>query len=284
MKITKGTRAFLTGAGSGIGRASAIELAELGCELFLTDINARGLEETRGMISDKPGRVCKSRAFDIRDLSAVKAFADEIHQEFGPMDIVMNIAGIALFAQIEDMTHQHWEKVIGVNLWGPIHCIECFLPEMIRVKKGHLVNVASIAGLTGAPWHAAYSTSKWGLAGLSEVLRYDLMQHNIGVTLVCPGAVDTPLKYSAEILGADKTSPRVQSLIQKFNQHTVPPEKVARMIIRAVEKKKFLVITSADVKFAYFCKHHLFPLYHYFLIRISHLLNSMREPNALKNT
>jgi len=170
MKITKGTRAFLTGAGSGIGRASAIELAELGCELFLTDINARGLEETRGMISDKPGRVCKSRAFDIRDLSAVKAFADEIHQEFGPMDIVMNIAGIALFAQIEDMTHQHWEKVIGVNLWGPIHCIECFLPEMIRVKKGHLVNVASIAGLTGAPWHAAYSTSKWGLAGLSEVL------------------------------------------------------------------------------------------------------------------
>jgi len=277
MIIKKGTKAFLTGAGSGIGRATAIELSERGCNLFLTDINAAGLEETCQMISGRAGKVCKSRAFDISDLSAVRSFADEIHREFGPMEIVMNIAGIALFAQVEDMDHQHWEKIIKVNLWGPIHCIECFVPAMIRAKRGHLVNVASVAGLIGAPWHAAYSTSKCGLVGLSEVLRYDLMQHNIGVTVICPGAVDTPLKYSAEFIGADRSDPKVQELINQFNQHTVPPEKVARMIISAVGKNKFLVITSFDIKFAYFCKRHLFPLYHYIMIRISRRLNGIRS-------
>ncbi len=207
----------------------------------------------------------------------VKAFADAAHAEHGAMDVVVNNAGIALFALIEDMTHEHWQKVINTNLWGPIHGIESFLPEMIKARRGHLVNVSSTAGLTGAPWHAAYSAAKWGLVGVSEVLRYDLMQHNVGVTVICPGAVDTPLKNSVEIINVDREDKRVQKIIKRFEKHAITPERVADLIINAIQKEKFLVITSLDIKALYFFKRHFFPVYHYVLKFISRLLNSMKN-------
>jgi len=278
VKIEKGTRVFITGAASGIGRAVALACAQRGALLFLTDINAGRLDETCRMVAERGGGLGKAEAFDITDLSAVRSFAEEVHQKHGPMDLIMNVAGVALFALVEDMEHSDWERVININLWGPIHVIECFLPEMIKAKRGHVVNVSSTAGLTGAPWHAAYSASKWGLLGLSEVLRYDLMQHNIGVTAVCPGAVDTPLKHSVVILGADMDDPRIMAKRKMFDRHAVSPERVAHLMLSAVEKKKFLVITSFDIKFVYWCKKHFFPLYHYVLIRISRMMNSMRDP------
>jgi NAD(P)-dependent dehydrogenase (short-subunit alcohol dehydrogenase family) len=215
---------------------------------------------------------------DVSDYQAVQACAAEIHQGSGPLDILMNIAGIALFALPEDMTPAHWKKVIDINLFGPIHAIQCFLPEMIRAKKGHVVNVASLAGLIGLPWHGAYSASKAGLVRLSEVLRVDLKQHNIGVTVVCPGAVETPLKQTVEILGVDMTRPDFQEVKERFSRHAVSPEKVADQILRAVRKNKFLVITSADVHFLYICKHHFPPLFNYVINYISNLMNSGRYP------
>ncbi len=276
MQIKKNSKVFITGAASGIGRSTAIAMAGLGTRLFLTDINEKGLEETSRMISKEGGEVCKYKAFDISKYEEVKAFADKIHKDFGPMDIVMNIAGIALYGLVEDMSHEHWKKVININLWGPIHGVECFLPEMIRARKGHVVTVSSASGLTGAPWHAAYCAAKWGLVGMSEVLRYDLMQHNIGVTVVCPGAVETPLKDTVEILGVDPNREDVIELKRRFSKHAVTPEKVAELMINAIKKNKFLVITSLDIKFVYFCKRHIFPLYHYIMIRISRLLNAGR--------
>ena len=279
MKIEKGTQVFITGAASGIGRATAVAMARLGARVFITDINATGLEATAALIRKEGGEVGAAKPFDISDYTAVKAFAAEVHAKFGAMDVIVNNAGIALFALIEDMTHAHWEKIIRVNLWGPIHGMECFLPEMIRAKKrGHLVNVSSTAGLTGAPWHAAYSATKWGLLGISEVLRYDLMQHGIGVTAICPGAVETNLKNTVEILGVDLTSPRAVALKKRFSGFAVMPERVAELIIGAIEKNKFLVITSWDIRAAYFFKKHCFPLYHYILKRISRMMNAMRYP------
>lgn len=276
MKIQPGHKVFITGAASGIGRSTAVAMGERGCRLFLMDINGPGLEETARMISKLGGEVGAYRAFDISRYEAVRAFADEVHSKFGPMDIVINNAGIALYALIEDMTHAHWQKVINVNLWGPIHGIECFLPEMIRAKKGHIVNVSSVAGLIGAPLHAAYSSAKFGLVGLSEVLHYDLMQHNIGVTVVCPGAVETPLKNTVEFLGMDPNSRRVKKLKEGFSRHAVTPERVAGLIIDAVENNRFLVITSFDIKLAYFFKRYFPPVYRYVLLRISRMLNRVR--------
>jgi len=280
MKIEKGAKIFITGAASGIGRSVAIAMSALGCRLFLTDINGKGLEETVAMISKRSGEVCRFQALDVSSYEEVKAFADEIHKNSGPMDIVMNVAGIALFALIEDMTHNHWQKVIAINLWGPIHIIECFVPEMIRAKKGQIVNVASVAGLMGPPWHAAYSASKAGLVGMSEVLRLDLRQHNIGVTVVCPGGVDTPLKNTVEILGVDNRGEYVKELKQRFAKHAISPDKVAEQIIAAIRKNKFMVITSGDVKFAYLCKHYFPPLYNLILNHISRLMNAGRYPKG----
>ncbi len=278
MEITKGIKVFITGAASGIGRSTAIAIAGLGGRLFLTDRNAPGLEETAELARKAGGEVCKLKVMDVSDYEAVKSFADEIHDSFGPLDILMNIAGIALFALPEDMTPAHWKKVIDVNLFGPIHAIQCFLPEMIRAKEGHVVNVASLAGLIGLPWHGAYSASKAGLVRLSEVLRVDLKQHHIGITVVCPGAVETPLKQTVEILGVDMTRPDFQEVKNRFSQHAVSPEKVADQILRAIRKNKFLVITSLDVRFFYYCKHHHPLIYHYVLNYISNLMNSGRYP------
>jgi NAD(P)-dependent dehydrogenase (short-subunit alcohol dehydrogenase family) len=277
MEIRKGLKVLITGAGSGIGRATAVAMAELGGRMFLTDINAAGLAETRGIVEGAGGEVCASRAFDIASLEECKRFADEVHGEFGSMDVVMNIAGISIWGQVEDLEHEHWRKAIDVDLWGPIHVIECFLPEMIRAGRGgHLVNVASVAGLTGAPWHGPYAAAKWGLVGLSEVLRYDFMQHQIGVTLVCPGAVETPLKHTVQIIGVDADSPYVTRIKERFSERAVPPETVARQIVAAIRKNRFMVLTSFDVKLLYFAKQKLFPLYHQVMIRISRMLNQAK--------
>ena len=278
MKIEPGSKVFITGAASGIGRSTAVAMARRGCVLFLTDRNQVGLAETAALVSPAGGKVGLHRAFDISSYTDVKSFADEIHRTFGPMDIVMNVAGIALFALLEDMDHAHWEKIIRVNLWGPIHVIECFVPEMIKVKRGHLLNVSSVAGLTGAPWHAAYATTKWGLVGLSEVLRYDLRQHGIGVTVVCPGAVDTPLKNTVEILGMPPGGAAEKEMKRRFSNHAVSPERAAELMIRAIQRDRFLVFTSRDIQFIYFCKRHLFPVYHGVMIYISKLLNAGRYP------
>src|SRR3990172_9371250 len=132
MEIRKGSKVFITGAASGIGRSTAVAIAAMGGRLFLTDINLGGLEDTVNIILKAGGEVCKYKAFDVSKYEHVREFADEAHKEFGAMDIVMNIAGIAIWGLVEDLKHEHWEKAINVDLWGPIHVIESFLPAMIR--------------------------------------------------------------------------------------------------------------------------------------------------------
>ncbi len=143
-----------------------------------------------------------------------RAFAADIHTRHPAMDIVMNIAGISAWGTVEHLTHRHWRSMIDVNLMGPIHVIETFLPPMVAAGRGgQLVNVSSAAGLVALPWHAAYSASKFGLRGLSEVLRFDLARHDIGVSVVVPGAVNTPLVDTVHIAGVDRDHPKVQRLV-----------------------------------------------------------------------
>ncbi len=256
----KGSKIFISGAASGIGRATAIEMAKAEGRLFLTDINQGGLDETCHLIERAEGEVCMARAFDIADYKAMCAFAKEIHDGYGPLDILVNVAGIAMFSQVEEMSHDDWEKVINVNLWGVIHAIECFVPDMIRARRGgHIVTVSSTAGIIGLPWHAVYAGTKHALMGISEVLRYDLKKHRIGVSIICPGAVKTGLVQTADIHADTGAADKVRRLFLKI---TITPETVAGLIIDAVRKEKFLVITSTDIKILYFLKRHLFPLYH----------------------
>jgi NAD(P)-dependent dehydrogenase (short-subunit alcohol dehydrogenase family) len=149
--------------------------------------------------------------------------------------------------------------MVDVNLMGPIHVIECFLPPMITAGRGgHLVNVSSAAGLIGLPWHAAYSASKFGLRGVSEVLRFDLRPHRIGVSLVCPGGVATPLTETVEIAGVDQSGKAFTRMQAQFRRRAVPPEQAAAAILRGVRRNRYLVYTSRDIQ-AIFLLQRLFP-------------------------
>jgi NAD(P)-dependent dehydrogenase (short-subunit alcohol dehydrogenase family) len=168
-------RCLITGAASGIGRATALRLASQGAELYLTDRNADGLAEAVNEVRALGAQVPEYRALDVANHDEVAAFAAAIHANHPSMDVVMNIAGVSAWGTVDRLSHEQWEKMISINLMGPIHVIENFVPPMVAARSGgHLVNVSSAAGLIGLPWHAAYSASKFGLRGLSEVLRFDL--------------------------------------------------------------------------------------------------------------
>jgi NAD(P)-dependent dehydrogenase (short-subunit alcohol dehydrogenase family) len=254
-----GRLCLITGAASGIGRATARAAARAGARVVLTDVRAEGLDA----VADELGAAAVThRALDITDFDAVRGLADEVHRAHGPLDVAMNIAGIATWGAVERLTHDAWRRTIEVNLMGPIHVIESFVPEMIRAKRGgQLVNVSSAAGLLGLPWHAPYSATKFGLRGISEVLRFDLRRHRIGVTLVCPGGVDTGLVETVDIAGVDASDPGMRRLTERFRRRAKGPEQAAERILEGVTRNRYLVYTSGDVRFGYLVQRYVPPLY-----------------------
>jgi NAD(P)-dependent dehydrogenase (short-subunit alcohol dehydrogenase family) len=257
-----GKRCLVTGAASGIGRATALAAAARGAELYLTDLDGERLEQVRAEVDEAGGAVARLRALDIADHAAVVAFAEEIHAAQGSMDVVMNIAGVSTWGPIDQLQHSDWQKMIDVNLIGPISVLESFVPPMIAAGRGgHIVNVASAAGLIALPWHAAYSASKFGLRGVSEVLRFDLRRHGIGVSLVCPGAVATPLVGRLEVRGVDQQHPAFRAAVADFEKRAVSAEHVAEKIIWGIEKNRYLVFTSADIRIAHWWQRKFSPAY-----------------------
>lgn len=247
-----GKKCFLTGAASGIGRATALQLAAHGAELYLTDRNADGLAETVADARALGAQVPAHRALDIANYDEVASFAADIHANHDSMDVVMNIAGVSAWGTVDRLSHEQWTKMVSINLMGPIHVIECFVPPMVAARRGgHLVNVSSAAGLFAMPWHAAYSASKYGLRGVSEVLRFDLARYRIGVSVVVPGAVRTGLVKTVEIAGVDRDDPQVSRWVDRFAGHAVSPEVAAEKILRGVAKNRFLVYTSPDIRAMY---------------------------------
>ncbi|NKY55721.1 SDR family oxidoreductase [Nocardia flavorosea] len=254
-KTVQGAKTLVTGAASGIGKATALAAAARGARLVLTDIDTDGLAATAGEIERAGGTVLLSRALDISDYDAVAEFAAAVHESFGSLDVVMNVAGTSVWGTVDSLEIRHWRRMVDINLLGPINVIERFVPPMVRSgQPGALVNVSSAAGLLALPWHAAYSASKYGLRGLSEVLRFELAEHGITVHLVTPGAVATPLVRTFDLVGVDKENPRVQRVTSLFTRHAVPPEKVAAAILKGIERNRFLVYSSFDIRFGYWWK------------------------------
>jgi NAD(P)-dependent dehydrogenase (short-subunit alcohol dehydrogenase family) len=247
-----GKRVLVTGAASGIGRAVAAGAGRSGAHLFLTDRNVAMLERTAADLRAAGADVVLAEGGDVSDLAQVRALAKAVHEQGGSVDVVMNVAGISAWGTVDRLEHRHWQSMIDVNLMGPIHVIESFVPAMIAAGRGgHLVNVSSAAGLLGLPWHAAYSASKFGLRGVSEVLRFDLRPHGIGVSLVCPGGVATPLTETVEIAGVDQSGKAFARMQAHFRKRAVTPEQAADAILRGVRRNRYLVYTSRDIQLAY---------------------------------
>jgi NAD(P)-dependent dehydrogenase (short-subunit alcohol dehydrogenase family) len=273
-----GKRCLVTGAASGIGRATALALAARNAPLVLTDIDEAGLERTADDVRAAGGTVLHVAAFDVTDGDRVEAFAEEVHAASGPLDVVMNVAGTSVWGPIERMRREHWRRMVEINLMGPIHVLDSFVPAMVEAGRGgHVVNVSSAAGLFGLPWHAAYSASKFGLRGVSEVLRFDLRRHRIGVTLVCPGAVNTPLVGTVEIVGVDRDHAEVAKLTEHFKRRAATPEQVAEAIIDGVERRRPLVFTSRDIHALHLLQRYVPPAYERIMRVLNHRMVTTAE-------
>ncbi|HWJ65726.1 MAG TPA: SDR family oxidoreductase [Nocardioides sp.] len=248
----EGKQVFVTGAASGIGRAVAEQAAAAGAVLHLTDLQADRLAFVADGIRARGGRVGTAEAADVSDIEQVRRLARLVTERSGPMDVVLNVAGIAVWGTVRSLEHEHWQRLVDVNLMGPIHVIEELLPPMIDGGRGgQLVNVSSAAGIIAMPWHAAYSASKFGLRGVSEVLRYDLRKHRIGVSLVCPGGVDTGLVETIRIAGIDQQSRAFVRARRHFQRRAVSPEQAAAAIWRGALRNRYWVYTSSDIRLAH---------------------------------
>lgn len=244
-----GASVFITGAASGIGRAVALAAAAEGASVCLTDVNEESLSETASAVRATGGTVAFVEAADISDYDAVRGMAERLTADQGAMDVVMNIAGISAWGTVSSLEHRQWRAMVDVNLMGPIHVIETLVPPMIEAGRGgHLVNCSSAAGIIGMPWHAAYSASKFGLRGVSEVLRFDLARHRIGVSLVCPGGVDTGLTETIDIAGVDKATPAFVRAQAHFKKRAVSPAQAAEAILDGVRRNRYWVYTSPDIR------------------------------------
>lgn len=273
---------LVTGAAGGIGRATALEAARRGARLVITDIQDERLAETADEITRLGGTVLTHAAVDLTDHDAVVAFAAAVHEAHGSLDVVMNVAGASTWGSVDRLSHADWRKMVEVDLMGPISVIEAFVPAMMDGGRGgHLVNVSSSAGLIGLPWHAAYSAAKFGLRGVSEVLRFDLEPHGIGVTLVCPGGVNTPMVETVDIVGVNRDHPAVRNLIRWFRRTAVSPESVATRILDAVDNDTYLVFTSIDIRALFWLQRFLPPAYRLIMRRLNRELTRVAEQAKL---
>lgn len=257
-----GKHVFVTGAASGIGRAVAEYAGERGAVLHLTDLQAEPLAAVADDIRARGGQVAIAEPADVSDHAQVRRLAVLVTERSGPMDVVLNVAGIAIWGTVRSLEPEHWQRLVDVNLMGPIHVIEEFLPPMIDAGRGgQLVNVSSAAGIIAMPWHAAYSATKFGLRGVSEVLRYDLRKHRIGVSLVCPGGVDTGLVATIRIAGIDQQNKAFTRARGHFQKRAVTPEKAAEAIWRGALRNRYWVYTSADIRLVHWLQRYFPPGY-----------------------
>jgi NAD(P)-dependent dehydrogenase (short-subunit alcohol dehydrogenase family) len=255
MQDLKDKAVLITGAASGIGRATALEFAREGADpLIVSDINVKGLEETAARIEEM-GRRPVVLPCDVSDYDAVQGMIERALGEAGGIDVLVNVAGTAIISPLEQMTMEEWKHVVGVDLFGSLHTVHCIYPHMLKRESGHIVNIASVAGLLALhPYNAPYYLSKFGTVGFTEALMLEASTHGIGVTCICPGGVKTPIYDDSPFKGFDEeVREKVKKLMLASGEE---PEDTARAIVDAVRKNKYLVVTTPAARAGYFIRRH----------------------------
>ncbi len=241
MKAFQDQVVVITGAGAGIGRATARVFADLGATLELVDIRGDRLQEVGRELEarDTPFHLTE---MDVSDEAAMASLSEAVLSRHGRVDVLVNNAGIGIGCEVRDMRLEEWRRIVGVNYWGTVYGIHFFLPSMLERGQGHIVNVASANGLFAFPVEAAYSSTKFAIVGLSEALWAELRHTGVGVTVVCPGLTRTSILDDAVLRSSNE---KLDAFFSKsrtvLHRRGVDPMVIARAIPKAVRRRKAMV-------------------------------------------
>ena len=248
MKLRPGHVAAVTGAGSGIGRALARDLAGRGCHLALSDVDEAGLKETVDLVA-RPGISVTAQTVDVADRQAVERWAATVVADHGRVNLVCNNAGVALGASVAAMSYDDLEWLMGVNFWGVVHGTKAFLPHLEAAGEGHVVNISSVFGLVGIPWQSAYNASKFAVRGFTEALRLelDIEPRGVSCTAVHPGGIRTNIVRNARFDDSMAMLGDPSKLAETSDRlFRTSPERAASTILAAVERDRRRVMVGPD--------------------------------------
>jgi short-subunit dehydrogenase len=244
MKKLSGRTAVITGAGSGIGRALSVALANRGCHLAISDINERGLEETAALVAEQGVRVSR-HVTDVARLDQMEKLAEDVLSAHQGVNIMVNNAGVSVASSFLDHSLADFEWLMGINFWGVVYGSKLFLPHMLKEEEGHLVNISSVFGLAGVPLQSSYCASKFAVRGFTESLRVELKSTRVGVTSVHPGGIATNIAAASRVSGGAETQKLHQGAKKAF-KNMLAPDEAARHIVRGIEGNKARVLITRE--------------------------------------
>lgn len=236
----------ITGAGSGIGRALAVNLAGKGARLALSDVNDAGLNETAALAKDAGAPDVHTAHLDVADRAAFTAYAAEVADHFGQVNVIVNNAGVALAGDAVDLSYDDMEWIVGINFWGVVHGTKEFLPHLIASGDGHVVNLSSLFGLLAMPGQSAYNATKFAVRGFTEAVREEMLiaGHKVGVTSVHPGGIKTAIARSARVSDKEDKAATAKLFDEKLAKMT--PERAAEIIVKGITKNQARVLVGLD--------------------------------------
>ncbi len=243
--------AVITGAGSGMGRCLAQQLAAKGSSLALADVSEKGLNETAARLSGATGKVTQ-HIVNVAEEAQVKAFAEHVESEHGRATILFNNAGVALLGHLEEISLQDFRWLMDINFWGVVYGVTYFLPLLKKEKRAHIVNTSSLLGFFGAAGQGAYCASKFAVRGYTESLHHELLGTNVGVTCVHPGFVRTAIAEHAKVGQRAGSALRQESLTRFEKVARTDADRAAAKILRGVELGKARVLIGVDAYFVDF--------------------------------
>ncbi len=246
MKTLDDKVVVITGAGSGIGRALALNLAARGSLLAISDVDEVGLAETVDLVKAAGAKEVRSDRLDVADRDAMIAYAAAVAEQFGRVNVIINNAGVALAGDLNDLEYRDIDWILGINLNGVLSGTKEFLPHLIASGDGHVVNLSSLFGLVSMPGQSIYNATKYAVRGMSEALRIEMLiaGHNVGVTSVHPGGIKTAIARNARVSAKEDKAATAKLFDNKLAKMT--PDRAAEIIVDGVLKNKARVLVGLD--------------------------------------